>query len=102
MKRYGSAPVGGHHIRAKQNYNHTVNSAAHQRDAPAIPIRELSNSNNPATGNLFHRKITAVQQSKYNGFASTFDPETDVYTWDQVREIEIEAHKSVGFSTETE
>ncbi|MGJ4127779.1 RHS repeat-associated core domain-containing protein [Corynebacterium macclintockiae] len=101
MKRYGSSPVGGHHIPAKANYNNAVNSAAHQRDAPAIPISELSNSNNPATGNLLHREITAAQQSKYNKFASTFNPEKDVYTWDQVREIEIEAHKSVGFSTET-
>ena len=80
MKRYGSAPVGGHHIPAKQNYNHTVNSAFHQRDAPAIPISELSNSNNPATGDLLHREITAAQQNTYNQFASTFDPETDVYT----------------------
>ena len=98
MKRYGSAPTGGHHIPAKANYKNHPNFTIHERNAPAIPINELSNNTNPAKGHILHRQITAAQQREYNKFASTFDPETDIYTWDHVREIEIRAHTSVGIA----
>ena len=101
MKRYGSTATGGHHVPAKANYRSTVDYATYARNAPAIPINELANPNNPATGHVLHREITAAQQRKYDSSASAFDSVTDVYTWDCVREIEIRAHISVGYSSET-
>ncbi|MGJ4125670.1 RHS repeat-associated core domain-containing protein, partial [Corynebacterium macclintockiae] len=98
VKRYGSTPVGGHHIPAKANYNNAPLARQHSLDAPAVPINELKNSNNPATGSALHKEITAAQRRGYDDFAKKFDPDVDTYTWNDVRAIEVEAHTSVGFS----
>ena len=70
VKRYGSTPVGGYHIPAKANYN----------NAPAVPINELKNSINPATGSALHKEITAAQRRGYDDFAKKFDPDVNTYT----------------------
>lgn len=95
VKRYGSTPVGGHHTPAKANYNNAPLARQHSLDAPAVPINELKNSNNPATGSALHKEITAAQRRGYDDFAPNFDPDVDTYTWNDVRAIEVEAHTSV-------
>ena len=80
VKRYGSTPVGGHHIPAKANYNNAPLARQHSLDAPAVPINELKNSNNPATGSALHKEITAAQRRGYDDIAKNFDPDVDTYT----------------------
>ena len=103
MKRYGSVPVGGHHVPAKATYNNLPNSRRVALDAPAIPIDHLRVDGVEVTGDALHKTITANQRIGYDRLAASYrnriaKGETASYTWDDVREVEIFAHVESDFT----